>query len=126
MAIRRNPHISAALLSAVGASLSGCVYGFLYQDTVMPLTKNPTDVPVATVVGEGSTVELQEPFSGYGLRVEWGSHRGLGDVAQRRCVDLLSHGDIRRERILGGVWKRTTVTVYGQKSLHGERCRETQ
>jgi hypothetical protein len=124
MAIRHRQLISAVLLSAVGASLSGCVYGFLYQDTVMPLTKNSTNVPVSTVAGEGSTVELQEPFSGYGLWVEWGSHRGLGDVAQRQCVDLLSHADIRRERILGGVWKRTTVTVYGQKALQGERCRE--
>lgn len=93
--------------------LSGCTYGFIYTDVTTPLTLNLAQTKTAKNSGNSGYYSIQEPISGYGIRVEWASH-GIGDIAKNYNIETVHYADIRYRNILGGIWQKREVRVYGQ------------
>ena len=102
------------IISALASLLTACTYGFIYTDVVEPLTINMTQTKMASDVGESGSHTLKEPVTGYGIRVEWASY-GIGDTALRGDLDSIHYADVRYRSILGGLWQRRSVQVYGVK-----------
>lgn len=61
---------------------------------------------------QGGTQTLKEPLSGAGIQVEWAS-RGIGDIAKTNELANVHYADLHTVSILGGLWKRVRVEVYG-------------
>ena len=57
--------------------------------------------------------ELKEPISGFGLRTQWGS-RAIGDAALTAGLETVDYADIRTMSILGGMWRKDAIVVYGR------------
>lgn len=93
---------------------TGCTYGFIYTDTVTPLTTNLTSAVVAEEKANSSYHSVKEPVSGYGVRVEWASY-GIGDTAVEAGLEKINYADLRYRSVLGGIWQEMVVVVYGSK-----------
>lgn len=100
-----------ALLVAV--LLSGCTAGFLYTDITRPLTTNMHSTPRSIDRGKARTSELREPITGINIKAEWAS-RSIGDAMSNGALENGEFADIRTVSVLGGLWKRQTVVVYGE------------
>lgn len=102
------------LLSALTLSLplQGCTYGFLYSDTVVPVDQNMARTALGTTVGKEETKQLQDPFV-TGVKVEWGS-RAIGDAAKKTGLEEIEFADMHTLSVLGGLYKSSTIIVYGK------------
>lgn len=105
--------ICAAGLSLV-ALLSGCTYGFIYTDITEPSTRNMHRTAVAPDAASSSRTVLKEPLTRLGMRAEW-SGFGIGQAAKRGALADIEYADVRRRSILGGLWEKTTIEVYGRQ-----------
>lgn len=101
------------LIFLVVPAVSGCTSGFLYTNVTFPLTTDMTRTPVGSTVASVSSKLLQEPFTGLDLSVEWDS-RALGDAARKADFETIYFADIHTISILGGLWERKAVLVWGQ------------
>lgn len=111
MAIKIGPTgLGLALLASL--SLQGCTYGFLYSDTVVPVDRNMTRTLLGSTSGSEETKQLQDPFV-TGVKVEWGS-RAIGDAAKRTGVEQIEFADMHTISVLGGLYKSSTIIVYGK------------
>ena len=104
---------AAALMSL---PTQGCTYGLLYSDTVIPVDQNMTQTLLGPKVGVGETKQLQDPFV-TGVKVEWGS-RGIGDAAKKTGLEEIEFADMHTISVLGGLYKSSTIVVYGKTSAN--------
>lgn len=109
------PFLAAALLPAV---LGGCTYGFLYSDTVRPLDRNMEGALFGSQQGTSQTKQLHDPFVS-GVTVEWAS-RAIGDAARNGGIEEIQFADIHTVSILGGLFRTSTVLVYGEPAAGGQ------
>ncbi|MCC5794240.1 MAG: hypothetical protein JJT85_05825 [Chromatiales bacterium] len=97
--------------------LGGCTTpGFIYTDVTVPLTVDMQETPRATTQGRGSQVTIREPITRIGVRAEWDGF-AIGRAARETGIDVVYYADLRRQSVLGGLWGRTTVVVYGVREL---------
>lgn len=95
--------------------LAGCTTpGFLYTDITQPLTRDMDQTPRAESVASNGARAFREPFTR--VRAEWSGY-GLGKAAREGGIDVVHYADIRRQSILGGLFSRTTIEVYGVRAL---------
>ncbi len=109
MAINRN-----TLLLCSAFLLQGCTYGFFYSDTVVPVDQNMARTALTGTTAAEDTKQLQDPFV-TGVKVEWGS-RAIGDAAKKRGLDEIEFADMHTISVLGGLYKSSTIIVYGKPS----------
>lgn len=114
MAARRArlPLLLGSSALALCASLCGCTRGFIYTNVRDPLVLNMNRTPRGEQMARGGTKTLKEPLSGAGVQVEWAS-RGIGDIAKENGLGEIYYADLHTVSILGGIWKRVRVEVYG-------------
>lgn len=74
---------------------------------------NFNETPFSPVGTKGESRQLKEPITLVGARVEWASH-GPGEIARENGLQTVAYGDIRYFGILGGLYRVTEVTVYGE------------
>lgn len=97
--------------------LAGCTTpGFLYTDITQPLTRDMDRTPRAEAVAANGARAFREPFTR--VRAEWSGY-GLGKAAREGGIDVVHYADIRRQSILGGLFSRTTIEVYGIRTADG-------
>lgn len=101
----RQALVLAALL------LAGCTTpGFLYTDITQPLTRDMNQTPRAEGFAANGANAFRDPFTR--VRAEWAGY-GLGNAAKQGGIDVVHYADIRRQSVLGGLFSRTTIEVYG-------------
>lgn len=99
-------------LAVVALALGGCTYGFLYTNICEPLDRDMDKTYLGSERREGDTNYIKEPLSGAGITVEWASH-AIGDIAKREGLHTVTHADLHTVSVLGGIWKKVSVQVYG-------------
>ncbi|MFC1815298.1 TRL domain-containing protein [Thermodesulfobacteriota bacterium] len=92
---------------------SGCTYGFLYTNSTVPLVKNMDNTPLGTKFVTINSKLIKEPITGIGVSAEWNS-RAIGDAARRAGLTQINFADMHTFSILGGIWKKQTVKVWGE------------
>jgi hypothetical protein len=98
--------------------LTGCTTpGLLYTDITQPLTRDMNRTPRAEAFAANGSNAFREPFTR--VRAEWSGY-GLGKAARQGGIDVVHYADIRRQSILGGLFSRTTIEVYGIRTPEGE------
>ena len=96
------------------AICSGCMQGLIYTNSTVPLVVNMNHTPVGNKFATASSKQLKEPVSGLGVSAEWNS-RAIGDAAKRSGLTQINFADMHTLSILGGIWKKQTVKVWGEK-----------
>lgn len=102
----------SVVLIAVTVVLSGCVRGWIYTDTVEPYCTDMrrTELPPkASSSGIKSVTIPRIP----GARTEWDSN-AIGDAAKAGGIEELHFCDRKLFSLIGGLWKRDTIVVYGK------------
>jgi len=103
-----------ALLSCLGAVLSGCSpYGIIYTHKFEPLTTDYHDTPTVTEQGAGDVKEIS-----YYVRVLWNCN-GIGDVAKKHGFDTVYYADLETLSIFS-IWKQEWAHVYGTRKVPAE------
>ena len=59
------------------------------------------------------TIDSKLIKGGLGLSAEWNS-RAIGDAARRAGLTQIYFADMHTFSILGGIWKKQTVQVWGK------------
>jgi len=103
----------SALLLLCGMC-TGCVYGLLYTNTTEPLVLNMDRTPRGPDQAFLDTKQVKGPFSGVNLSAEWNS-KAIGDAAKKAGIKKIFYADMQTFSILGGLWKKETVRVRGEK-----------
>ena len=92
---------------------SGCTKGYLYTNTTVPLVTNMNKTPLGTKSVTLDSNQVKEPLSGIGVSAEWNS-RAIGDAAKRAGMTTINFADMHTFSILGGIWKKQTIQVWGE------------
>ena len=92
---------------------SGCMQGLIYTNSTVPLVINMNNTPVGNKSASISSKQLKEPVSGLGISAEWNS-RAIGDAAKRSGLTQINFADMHTFSILGGIWKKQSVQVWGE------------
>ena len=92
---------------------SGCVNGLIYTDITTPLTTNMHNTSVIDQTASDYRLVLKEPFTNVGIRGEW-SNYAIAKTAKEHGMKNIHYADLREESILTGLWKKTTIIVYGR------------
>lgn len=103
---------SACLLSF--ALLTGCAPGFIYTDITRPFTTDMVETPRGSATGHAATMQLKDPVTRVRLSAEWRS-RAIGDAIERGQLEKAYYADLRTLSILGGLWSKREVIVYGTR-----------
>ena len=88
-------------------------FGIIYTNIRVPLTENlhhtlmPSNPPT-----DGRTLEIKEPFTGFGLYVRVDSH-AIGDIARQNGIQTLYFADQQRFSLLG-IWTTVKTILYGE------------
>lgn len=111
---------------------SGCYHGFLYDSTTEPIVTNVRGIKISesgekvrksTLRGlqmaELSTEQFREPVTSLRISAEWKS-RAIGDAVKRFGMNEVYYADLHRFSILGGLYKRDTIRVWGDKAVSEE------
>jgi len=93
--------------------ICGCSRGFLYTDMTSPLTTDMDRTKVATKSTELRSDEIKIPLPRGGISTAWNS-RALGDAARQGGLKSILYADEHTFSVLGGIWRRRTITVYGE------------
>ncbi|MFN8391108.1 MAG: hypothetical protein U0136_12530 [Bdellovibrionota bacterium] len=96
----------------VVSSMTACAPGLIYTDVTSPLTRNLDNARIGTKSGSTSTTELSIPLNRGSISGAFES-RAIGDAAQNGGLTTLYYADERLISVLGGLWKKRTVTVHG-------------
>lgn len=72
---------------------SGCMHGFIYTNSTVPLVINMNNTSVGNKSAAISSEQLKEPVSGLGLSTEWNS-RAIGDAAKRFGLTKINFADM--------------------------------
>lgn len=102
------------IYAAVASScVAGCATpGLLYTDVTRPLTLDMRETPLTETFALGTQSAFREPLTRAGLTAEWSS-AAPGLAARESGIEAIHYADIRRQSILGGLWGKTTILVYG-------------
>jgi len=95
------------------AICSGCMQGLIYTNATVPLVINMHNTPVGNKSATMSSRQIREPVSGLGISTEWNS-RAIGDAAKRSGLTQINFADTHIFSILGGIWRKQTVQVWGK------------
>lgn len=103
------------LIAFAGAmTLSGCAApGLLYTDIVMPYTVDMNRTPVGSRRFTIDEYRIREPVSGYGIYALW-QNREVQAAARQANITRIQHADRRTLSILGGVYRKRTLIIYGE------------
>jgi hypothetical protein len=102
----------ALLICTLAALLGGCTSGFIYSDVTEPVGSNMDHTVVSDKSGSSSSSAVIIPTGRINLIGAW-SDRSIGEAAKNGPISVIHYADQRTLSILGGLWSRTTVTVYG-------------
>ena len=100
------------LVAALAAPLCGCMRGWLYTNVRTPAVSDIEAAPRGTRMVELTALQFKEPVSGAGMTVQWDS-RAIGDAARQHGLDRVYFADLHTLSILGGLWKKQTIEVWG-------------
>lgn len=95
--------------------ISACAPGFLYTHITRPLTTDMVDTPRGTATGHAATMQLKDPITRIRLSAEWRS-RSIGDAIEKGQLAQAYYADLRTVSILGGLWSKREVVVYGDRN----------
>ncbi len=104
--------IPALGLIALSILCSACAPGFIYTDITEPVVTNMRDTVFSPTRAKGYSLEFKEPLTIVGLRTQIAS-QAIGDVAKTDGIFKIAYADIRTKSILGGIWSKKTLLVYG-------------
>jgi len=104
--------LTCGLLAFTVCSASGCTRGFLYTDITSPLVTNMKRTMVGTTSAKLSSKQVTMPLVQGSLSALWNS-RAIGDAAKQQGITTIYSADKRTVSVLGGVWEKQTVIVYG-------------
>ncbi|MDC0357380.1 hypothetical protein OAO01_01065 [Oligoflexia bacterium] len=100
------------LLLLLVISFSSCTFGWLYNDTVEPLCINMDATQTKGTSAISSLKEIAIPRIP-GARAMWSSN-AIGDVAKQNGIQRLHYCDRKRFRVLGGLWGKDSIVLYGE------------
>jgi hypothetical protein len=87
--------------------------GLIYTNIRLPLTTDLHNTPVPVLKpGSGRTVEIKEPFTGYGFYARVDSN-AIGDIARKNGLHRLYFADQQIFSILGIYTTQRTI-LYGE------------
>ncbi|MGE3166956.1 MAG: hypothetical protein AB7O52_18785 [Planctomycetota bacterium] len=98
----------AALLGVWCSSLVGCVHGFIYEHTTVPLTRDFQRTPVVSRSAQSDVKRLEV----YRANFVWDSN-GIGDIAKQHGLETVYYADLETVNVLG-IWNQFKVIVYGK------------
>jgi hypothetical protein len=104
---------SLVYLMLVAIPLGGCARGFLYTNTTTPYCTDLRGTKLGSRTGTGSTKRVSIPVGQVDLTAVWSS-RGLHDAAQSHGLNTINACDEHMISILGGIWRRQEILVYGE------------
>ena len=104
--------ILPVLLTGCGLAPRSSITGYIFENYHQPFTVNLDKTPVAWKAGSGKIVEVQEPFSGYGMSAEFSSN-AVGDIARHYGIKRVFWADMEYFNVLG-IWKEQRLTIYGE------------
>jgi hypothetical protein len=109
--------IRCAVAAATAAVLTGgCSSpGLLYTDVTRPLTLDMRETILTPDFALGTQNVIREPLTRAGLTAEWAS-QAPGLAARANGLDAINYADIRRQSVLGGLWARTMIVIYGTRA----------
>jgi hypothetical protein len=116
---RRAVRSAALVLVVLGLLVTGCGSiphihkfegrGLLYTHRIKPLTRNHRPFEAnGTSTAKGVQKQLHVQY----VTITWDSN-AIGEIAKRAGIKTILYADIERESILLGLWRRTTVHIYG-------------
>jgi hypothetical protein len=102
------------MIIAMGSfGLAACsAPGLLYTDVTRPLTLDMQDTVLSAGIAVGIQNAFREPITRAGLTAEWNSG-APGQAARAGGLEAMHYADVRRQSLLGGLWGRTTIVMYG-------------
>ncbi len=102
------------MVVAMGSfGLTGCsAPGLLYTDVTRPLTLDMQETVLTAGFAVGIQNTVREPITRAGLTAEWNSG-APGQAARAGGLEAMHYADVRRQSLLGGLWGRTTIVMYG-------------
>lgn len=112
--------VMGALVLILAACIQGCgsvpVYGLIYTHVRVPYTIDLNNAAnLDSAHGRGAQVTMSEPLSGYGLSARTRSN-AMGDAAGEVGMGTLNFADQEVFSLFGGIYRTTTIHVYGDKS----------
>lgn len=106
--------LRACLFVLAGLSASGCATGLLYSDTVYPVVYHMEETPRGQKMVELSSYFVRVPLVRFISPTAEVRSRAIGDAAAKGGLHEVRYADLRTISILGGLWKRQTIRVYGE------------
>jgi hypothetical protein len=100
-------------LILVSITLGGCAPGFIYTNTITPYCTDLRGTKLGSNTGKGSTKRVSIPVGQVDLTAVWSS-RGLHDAAQSHGLKTINACDEHMVSVLGGIWRRQEILVYGE------------
>ncbi|OIP66446.1 MAG: hypothetical protein CO150_03055 [Nitrospirae bacterium CG_4_9_14_3_um_filter_53_35] len=108
------------LLSALMAGCAGItgragnsvLNGYVYTHIRIPYTINLDNTPASAHQAAGKILQINEPFSGYGLYAKLKSN-AFGDIAKKHGLKKVYFADVEIKNILG-IWRDETIHIYGE------------
>ena len=110
--MRRLVILIPLLLTGCGLAPRSAISGYIYEHYRKPYTVDLKNTPVAWKSGGGKVVEIQEPFSGYGVSAEFNSN-AVGDIARENGISRVYWADMEYFNVLG-IWKEQRLYIYGE------------
>jgi len=111
----KNTDFKLILFSILVLSLTACTRGYLYTNITTPLDRNMNETPIGNQKSILSTHHLKEPITGYNVSAEWQS-RAIGDAAKRSNIEEIYYADLKTLSILGGIYKKQSIIIYGNNN----------
>ena len=103
----------AATILGLAACASVQPFGIIYTNIRVPLTENLRHTPMpSNPPSNGRTLEIKEPFTGFGLYARVDSN-AIGDIARQNGMQTLYFADQQRFSILG-IWTTVKTILYGE------------
>lgn len=114
--------LTAILMVCLAGCGTGPLVGLVYTRVKLPLTRDLKAAPMpAQPPGSKHTIEIKEPFTGFGMYARVNSN-ALGDIARQNGMTQLYFADQEVFSILG-VYKTHRVILHGE--LDPEPCETT-
>lgn len=110
---KRLPTVTRATLFLVlSFTVSGCVRGWIYTDTVEPYCVDMEETPFSGGDARSGLKGISIPRVP-GARVVWSSS-AIGDAALEQGISTVHYCDRKVFSVIGGLWSSETIVVYGE------------
>ena len=105
--------LAAILMGCLAGCGTGPLVGLVYTRVKLPLTRDLKAAPMpAQPPGSKHTIEIKEPFTGFGMYARVNSN-ALGDIARQNGMTHLYFADQEVFSILG-IYKTHRVILHGE------------